>query len=286
MKAKRRQQTANERIEEIDLQIETLRDQRKDERREVVALTKAMRIEDKGAHSHLVAIGKAQCRKLCDALYSTLPHELRDMIYGYVLGTRPVERVSTAGDWLIPYFHFLDNGYTGSQVWQEMIQAWITSTRFSLRSGCWDELPKMLKCQPWGFGQPIYRFMLQIELYMENYEDLDDDDYPPDYPILEDLALLKPSTRVTLHKGYCSPTSWTQSTLLSSFEHHISRLWPCISRFDQARLKIVVQLYYITGVWREDTLFLGSGKKACTLSQWVAVLEQASEDTTVKRTRH
>ena len=241
--------------------------------------------EERFANRHLVALGQADCRELCEALYDKLPRELRDMVYNYIvdacmdttvrIGVFPQECIA-AWDRHVFYpaphncvhgicaSHFLNKAYVGAIVQQEIAEMWLATRSFLFSFG-WRDLLGLLISDRWLTGQPAHRSISHIIIHVSSYAMK----YGEDIDMLEALTLLKPSAQVTLHfdlrNDYCG-----KRDVLEKFQSTISELWPSIERFDQSRLRIDVG---IEGPDGEAMIRLAGG---ASLHGWSKVLEEVS----------
>ena len=245
--------------------------------------------EDKIARSHLIAIGRPECRELCETMYDKLPRELRDMVYKYVVDNyvdvtfkvssspwacNTSEYVPQSGPAFYPALHvcthgicashFLDSAYVCALVQREIAEAWLASRTFWFTCD-WQNLPDLLNSDRWLTGQPAHRSISHIAITIggisRSGEDID---------VLKALTLLKPSARVTFHFDFTNLMRG-EHLLLDRFEYTLCWLWPTIELLDQSRIRIDVEVDDFDD--DESMIRLTGGT---SIDGWLKLLEEVS----------
>jgi hypothetical protein len=131
--------------------------------------------DEETASAGLAEYARADCRQLCDAMYRTLPREIRDMIYGFIHGESSMQIFDRPCDWCTgsgpyeSYFDFSSEAHwrlnreshdhdhlwnmecLGHNVFLELLQHYYRSTQFRFGTD-YELLPRFLFTDQWGLG--------------------------------------------------------------------------------------------------------------------------------------
>lgn len=237
------------------------------------------------AHVYITAIAQISCRPLCDLFHNSLPRELRDMVYVYLLDslrdsrTVHVEGCSAGCTSLTldpkrkdPMFcvpphqcvegscasFFFGQAYVGEHVKAEIAEAWLRSTVFYFIEG-WEWLSDLLCNSRMDMSRCLSEYISKIEIRIDEYllatQCLEN---------LECLGVLGPRTRVTLFLDFEETCEWGTQEVVKKFEAVLEILWQWISCLAESRLQIIV--------WCDDNDSDVLKHEGNTVEEWVTRL--------------
>jgi hypothetical protein len=223
---------------------------------------------------HLQIIGQQECLAICDALHTSLPLELREMVYAYALGG-VFEHYTvhpTSPDWMcsveFPCFrkhtcekgacglHFWNAKYMGTDVRREMIESWYRTSVFEFATPMPD-LPCFLLSDTWNIGQHAYSLITHVRLRFDI-----EAKNSAECERIESLHLLKEHSKVTICLEYDEFTSAVD--VYSRCETTITKLWPSISKLTSLRFSFLLPP-------EEDNIILQVGRDS--LEGWLVKLK-------------
>jgi hypothetical protein len=278
-------QACNSRRIDVQAQIDALQELESELLKESRAFTLSKREEECFASEHIATVAQPQCRELCAQLFTKLPRELRDMVCKHVVdeiaSEVTVTRNSYACDKSKGWFcfephecargicveHFMRQEYVGVGIQREMIEAWLSRTRFILGISLKSDLSTQLQSDRWGIGLPAHQYISQIDLRDIGIGEGTHEFY------LDVLAVVKPTARVrfvvsTSHKKQMRLTNGTNN-LREIVERQLSRYWRYIRVMDRSRVEFVFLCRRVG-----KSIALGPG--GATLKDWKSDIDKVS----------
>jgi hypothetical protein len=276
----------NSRRIDVQAQIDALQDLESELLKESRALTLSKREEERFASEHIATVSQPQCRALCAQLSTKLPRELRDIVCRHVVDgvasevtvtLRPYGGCDKSKGWFcfephectrgICAEHFMRQEYVGVGIQREMIEAWLSRTRFILDISLKSDLSTQLQSDRWAIGLPAHQYISQIDLRDIGIGEGTHEFY------LDVLAVVKPTARVrfvvsTRHKKIVRLKNGT-TNLREIVERQLSRYWRYIRVMDRSRVEFVFLCQHI-----DKSITLGPG--GATLEDWKSDIDKVS----------
>ncbi|KAH7071444.1 hypothetical protein BKA63DRAFT_605477 [Paraphoma chrysanthemicola] len=280
-------QANNNRRRQIQAQIGALEAEREHLRWAGYALAEGKYEKQNRANKHLEAIGQAECSVLTNAIYTTLPRELRDTIYRCILEDRPFKlngRLDVTNNGVscpdralgakflwkphscekgICTLHYFDESYMCTEVRREFIEAWLSTRHFVFGKGL-QHLPDFLNSDRWAIGCRVKDFISRLKISFP--QEMAEVDFEHQTVGLRALATLPVTARLIV--SISIPKNCTnRQEILDVVRARLEQLWSYVACFLPARLLISVWIN-----WRINSILLS--ECGMDVSRWLDKLER------------